>query len=107
MDRGKEFSVVQIDLSAVPDHVSHSGFLFKLCDVGVSYAAFDFIAGFLSGGVQKLVVDCVRSENVRAVYGVPRGSVLGPLFFCCTSDPPMILENTLVGYDTSRMIFQT
>ena len=71
MDRGRELAVVQIDFSAAFDRVSHSGLLYKLWDVGVGGAVFEVIAGFLSGRVQKVVVDGIRSENVRLVSGVP------------------------------------
>ena len=72
----------------------------------VSGAVFDIIAGFLSDRVQRVVVDGIRSENVRVVSGVPQGCVLGPLLFLLyTSDLPITLENMLVGYaDDSTLL---
>ena len=79
--------------------MSHSGLLCKLRDVGVGGAVFDIIAGFLSGRAQRVVVDGVRSENVRVVSGFLQGSVLGLLLYLLyASDLLIILENTLVGY---------
>ena len=52
------------------------------------------------------MVDGVRSKNVRVVSSVPQGSVLGPLLFLLyTSDLPMILEHSLVGYAENCNIY--
>ena len=97
---------MQIDFSAAFDRVSHSGLLYKLRDVEVGGAVFDVIGGFLSGRVQRVVVDDIRSENFKVVSGVPQCSVLGPLLFLLyTSDLPIILEKTLVGHaDNSTLL---
>ena len=48
----------------------------------------------------------MRNDNVREVFGITQGSVFCPLpFLLYTSDLPMILENTLVGYaDDSTLL---
>ena len=84
LDRGRELAVVQIGISAVFDRVSHSGLLYKLRDMGVGGAVFDVIACILSGRVNRVVVEGIRSENVRVISGVPLGSVMGPCYSCCT-----------------------
>ena len=106
LDRGRELAVIQIDFRAAFDRVNHSGLLYKLRDVGVGGAVFDVLSGFFSGRVQRVVVDGIRSENVRVVSGVPQGSVLGPLLFLLyTSDLPITLQNTLVSYaDDSTLL---
>ena len=74
--------------------------------MGVGCVVFDVIAGFLSGRVLRVVVDGICSENVRVVSGVPQGNTLGPLkFLLYTSDLPITLENTFVGYaDDSTLL---
>ena len=97
---------MQIDLSAAFDRVSHSGLLYKLQDVGVGGAVFDVIAGSLRGRAQRVVVDGIRSENVRVVSGVSQDIVPDHLLFLLyTNDLPITIENTLVGYaDDSTLL---
>ena len=101
----KRITVAQINFSVAFDRVRHSGFQFKLRDVGVG-VVFNVIAGLLSGRVQRAVVGGIHRENVRVISGVSHGSELGPLLFLLyTSDLPIILENTLGGYaDDSTLL---
>ena len=94
---------MQIDFS---DRVSQSDLIYMMHDVRVGGAVFDVISGFLSGREQRVVVEGIRSENIRVVSSVPHGSVLGPLLFLlCTSDLPITLENTLAVYaDDSTLL---
>ena len=67
--------------------------------MGVGGTAFDIISGFLSSRVQKVVFDGILSKKFRVVPGVTQGNELGPLLFLqYTSDLPITLEKTLVGY---------
>ena len=72
----------------------------------LQYIVFDVTTGFISDRLQRVVVDCIRSENVSVVSGFPQGSVLGPLLFLLyTSDLQITLENMLAGYaDVSTLL---
>ena len=52
------------------------------------------------------MVDGIHNENIRVVAGGLQGSVLGPLLYLLyTSDLPITLENSLVGYaDDSTLL---
>ena len=106
LDAGSELALVQIDFSAAFDKVNHAGLVHKLQTVGVGGWVLDVIVSFLTNRVQRVVVDGKHSRVVNVVSGVPQGSVLGPLLFLLyTSDLPITLENTLIGYaDDSTLL---
>ena len=74
--------------------------------MGVEDAIFNVIANFLSCRLQMVVFHGEHSKDVEMVFGVHQSSVVSPLLFSqYTSDLPIILENTLLGYaDYSTLI---
>ena len=72
---------MQIDFSAAFVCISQSGLLYKLRDAEIGSAVFDIISDFSSGNVHSVLVDDIRSENVRIVSGFPQDSILGTLLF--------------------------
>ena len=44
-------------------------------------AVLDWFVSYLNEHFQSVVVDNVASASCPLVYGVPQGSVLGPVFF--------------------------
>ena len=79
--------------------MKHTYLLLKVQDAGAGGAVFEIIAGFLSGRLQRVAVEGIRSENVRVVSVVPQGNLVGALLFLlCTSDLPLIFEKIPTGY---------
>ena len=71
-----------LDMSAAFDCVDHLILLNRLQDaVGIEGAALNWIRSFLSDRTQQVVYGDERSATSVVLYGVPQGTVLGPLLF--------------------------
>ena len=82
MDRGMVTLLGLLDLSAAFDTVDHDILLKRLkVSYGLDGCALNWIRSFLSGRSQYVSFQQRRSQVVDLRYGVPQGSVLGPLLF--------------------------
>ena len=88
LDKGKGVFLALLDLSDVFDTVDYEILLnlFEAC-LGIEGRALSFFRSYLLQRTQCVSVDNVTSELVNLVYGVPQGSVLGPLKFCLYTLP--------------------
>ena len=62
---------------------------------GVQDAALEWFASYLSDCCQCVIVDGIVSAPSPLVYGVPQGSVLGPVLFTLYSQP---LSDVISGH---------
>ena len=85
-DQKKSVFLVLLDLSAEFDTVDHDILLDFLRDhIGLDGSVLDLFRSHLSGRTQCISV--ALSELSELMFGVPQGSVLGPIEFCIYTIP--------------------
>ena len=82
LDKGLCSVLMLLDNSAAFDTVDHEELILDLeNDIGIQGTALEWFKSFLSGRTQATCVKGRTSETVNMKYGVPQGSVLGPVLF--------------------------
>ena len=91
-------ALLLLDLSAVFDSTDHSILISHLKNwFGVSSTALNLLSSFLSGRSQVVVTSNVKSQPNLLEYGVPLGSVLGPLLYSLYTAPLLSVKSNHHG----------
>ena len=77
----KIMAILFLDLQKAFDTVSHDILLKKLIHYGVRGNAYWLLKSYLSGRKQRTKIGDTVSDLALVLWGVPQGSVLGPLLF--------------------------
>ena len=80
VDKQKYFGALLTDLSKAFDCISHELLLAKLHAYGFNIPALTLIQSYLSNRKQRTKVNSLYSSWEEILFGVPQGSILGPLF---------------------------
>ena len=81
VERGNQFGVLLTDLSKTFDCIDHKLLIAKLSEYGVSSSALNVISSYLKHRTQRTKINDCFSTRSNIEYGVPQGSILGPLLF--------------------------
>ena len=82
MDNGNVTMLLLLDLSAAFDTVSHSILINRLEKrVGIKGKALDWFKSYLGDRKQCVSINKTKSKPCALKFGVPQGSVLGPILF--------------------------
>jgi len=103
IDQRKQVVLVLLDLSAAFDTIDHNVLLRRLSErFGVTGIALKWFESYLKGRFQSVSVNNILSEQSPLLYGVPQGSILGPILFTLYTAP---LEDIIRSYGLDFMLY--
>ena len=81
LDNNEYSCGVFLDFQKAFDTVNHNILLKKLHHYGIRGITNDWFKSYLNNRTQQTKVNDSISEKIKITYGVPQGSILGPLLF--------------------------
>ena len=94
LDSGEAVDVIYLDFQKAFDKVPHLRLLAKLKEIGVRGKVLNWVAEWLNGSKQRVVMNGMASDWEEVLSEVPQGSILGPLLFLVYIND---IDNGLLG----------
>ena len=103
MDKGEVTALTLLDLSAAFDTIDHTTLTKRLSNwYGITGPALDWFSSYLKDRCQNVKNRDILSDPVTLTYGVPQGSVLGPLLFTLYTTP---LSSVISSYGLKHHLY--
>ena len=80
-EKRENTEVIYLDFAKAFDKVNHKILMEKLKKIGVGGKLHSWLASYLTGRTQQVLVGDIKSDSRPILSGIPQGSVLGPLPF--------------------------
>lgn len=80
-DKNEKALAIFIDLQKAFDSISHEILLQKIEKAGIRGISYNFIKSYLKNRTQRVKIENVLSNPEVVTFGVPQGTVLGPILF--------------------------
>ena len=81
LDNGGVSGALLTDLSKAFDCILHDSLIAKLAAYGFDYNSQQMFQSYLSNRKQRTIINDAYSKYCEILFGVPQGSILGPLLF--------------------------
>ena len=107
-DNKKSFGAFLTDLSKAFDCLSHNLLIVKLNAYGFSMSALRYVHSYLKDRMQRRKINSEYSSWEEIMFGIPQGSILGPLLFNIFLCGYSLLENiNIASYVDDNTPFNT
>ena len=103
MDKGEVTALTLLDLSAAFDAINHATLTYRLSDwYGIFDRAQIWFSSYSQNKHQSVKIEDTFSDKVTLSYGVPQGSVLGPVLFTLYTTP---LSAIISSFDINHHLY--